>query len=483
MSDSNRLQLARVTESTIGTTPNSPSMTKVRVTGENFVYDISNVVSEEIRNDRLTPDLIQVGGRVNGGFNFEMSYGAFDEEVESAMFSTWVTTPVILNVTSDSNITQVTDSSDTYTVDTGLGTPFKAGHLVRASGFTNAANNQLFRVASSTGTTIVGSSLTLTDEAAPPAGARLKVVGFEGASGDITATAGGLGSTSLDFTTLGLAVGQWIKIGGTAAGTRFATSVLNDFARITAISATALTLDNKPSGWTTDSGTSKTIQVWVSDYIRVGTTKKAFSYEKVILSQDTPYYQVFKGCIVNSMALSFAANRILTGTFDYIGFNAAGSTSPQDANPDEAAQNDVLSASANVGRIAEAGAVAGSPNYIQEVSFTLNNNLREQVAVGTLGLIGHGVGRAEVTGSLRAYFGSNALLDKYLNNTETSLNIRVAKSGKAQVHTFPRVKFSSANANAAGGNQDVEQNINFTALRDSTTLTNYQIDRFEEYVA
>lgn len=483
MSDSNRLQLARVTEVTIGTTPNTPSMTKVRVTGENLVYDISTVQSEEIRPDRLIPDLIQVGGRVTGGFNFELSYGAFDEEIESAMFSTWQNMPVIVNSAPDTEITQVTDSSDTFTVASG-GASFKAGHLIRTSGFTNAANNGLFRVASSTGTTVVvGGTPTLTDEAAPPAGARIKVIGFRGVSGDITATSGGLGSTTLDFTTLGLTVGQWVKIGGSTAGEQFATAALNDFARITAISATALTLDNKPSGWTTDSGTSKTITVYVGDYIRVGTTKKAFSYEKVILSQGTPYYITHKGCIVNRMNLSFTAQRVLTGSFDFLGFTAAGSTSAQDASPDAAPQNDVLSASANVGRIADAGSVVASPNYIQEATVQLNNNLREQSAIGSLGLVGHGVGTAEITGSLKAYFGDKTLLEKYLNGTATSLNLRVGKSGKAQIHTFPNVKFSAANANAAGRNQDVEQNINFAALADTTTGTSYQIDRFEEYAA
>ena len=153
---------------------------------------------------------------------------------------------------------------------------------------------------------MVGSSLSLTAETAPPGTGRLKVVGFQGASGDITATAGGLGSTSLDFTTLGLAVGQWIKVGGTAAGDRFATAGLNDWARIVAISANALTLDNKPSGWTTDAGTSKTIKVWFGDYIKNGVTKTALTLEKGFLGQDTPTYIALRGMTVNTFEMSMA---------------------------------------------------------------------------------------------------------------------------------------------------------------------------------
>src|SRR6185295_9915476 len=91
----------------------------------------------------------------------------------------------------------------------------------KAEGFTNAANNQLFRVASSSATTIVGTALSLTAETAPPGTAKLKVVGFQGAAADLVATSTGLTSTLLNFTTLGLSVGRWIKIGGTATADKF----------------------------------------------------------------------------------------------------------------------------------------------------------------------------------------------------------------------------------------------------------------------
>lgn len=38
MTDSNRLELLRVRETTLGTTPSSPDMTKIRVTSESFKY-------------------------------------------------------------------------------------------------------------------------------------------------------------------------------------------------------------------------------------------------------------------------------------------------------------------------------------------------------------------------------------------------------------------------------------------------------------
>ncbi|MFX9185023.1 hypothetical protein ABTN69_19710, partial [Acinetobacter baumannii] len=74
-------------------------------------------------------------------------------------------------------------------------------------------------MASSGSTNITYPAATFVAETAPiPVGASVRVVGFQGASGDIAAvTSGGngLSSTALDFTTLGngVAAGRWVYIG------------------------------------------------------------------------------------------------------------------------------------------------------------------------------------------------------------------------------------------------------------------------------
>ena len=89
MADTSQTQLAYITETTYGTTPSTPAFTNVRYTSESLKAARQNVQSEEIRRDRNVPDLIQVGGNAAGGVNFELSYGAFDDFIESALFSAW----------------------------------------------------------------------------------------------------------------------------------------------------------------------------------------------------------------------------------------------------------------------------------------------------------------------------------------------------------------------------------------------------------
>jgi hypothetical protein len=489
MSDSNYTSVLRKTEAAWGD-GGSGDAERVRVTGETMKFAINNIRSEEIRSDRLTPDTLQVGARANGGFGMELSYSAFDGELAALLFTDWVENTAITNSASDTEITEVTNSSDTVTVASG-GASFKAGHYVLAAGFTNANNNAFFRVSSSTATTIVyGGTPTLTDEAAPPAGAVVKVMGFMGASGDITATSTGLGSTLLDFTTLGLSVGQWVKIGGGQTVEKFATAALNSFARITAIAANAITLDNRPTGWTTDSGTSKTIVVWVSEYIRPGVTQTSFAYEKSISSMDTVTYRKFRGMIPNSLSLTIEAGQIVNGSFDFLGKDEVTSLSSMDASPDDAPQNSVLNAVNDVARISEGGSPVGSATPVRRQTLTISNNLREQQAIGTLGLIGVGVGDFDVTGEIMTYFGDATLYDKFVAGTATSMatiiegGVILSAGGSigdisgAYIFDICRAKYEDAEANSSSRNQDVMVTLQYRALLDSTvTGTAFQIAR------
>lgn len=482
--DSNRLRLTYIPEETLGVTPATPSMRQSRVTGESLSWNLQFTQSEELRDDRNTTDTVATAANNSGGANFEWSFPEdntfLSDMIEGALFNDWANMPVLANDgTADAVITGVTDSDDTYTVAAG-GAAFKTGHLVRATGFGQTANNQIFRVASSTATTVVGSSLTLADEAAPAADARLKVVGFQGASGDITATLTGLASTTLDFTTLGLTVGQWVKIGGTAVGDKFATAAVNAWARITAIAATALTLDNLPTGWAVDAGTGKSVKVWVGDRITNGVTKKSYTFERGFMGQATPSYVAHAGCVIGTLTASASAQAIMTGTMEVMGTVATVGTTSLDDSPVAAPTHAVMNAVNNVGRIAEGGSVI-TGNYIMALELNINNNLRENYAVGQLGMIDVGAGSCDVTGTINSYYKTLAIYNKVLNATETSLNWRVDKDSKALVFDVPRAKFEGGNPNASGRNQDVMLEATYRGLLHSTFGCAIQLSRLEYF--
>ncbi|AEP08888.1 phage tail tube protein [Micavibrio aeruginosavorus] len=89
MADTSQTRLAYIAESVYGTTPATPTFKKVRYTGESLKHARQNITSNEIRPDRNVADLVQVAGGAEGGVNFELSYGTFDDFLESFMYSAW----------------------------------------------------------------------------------------------------------------------------------------------------------------------------------------------------------------------------------------------------------------------------------------------------------------------------------------------------------------------------------------------------------
>lgn len=482
--DSNRVRLALVRESTLGTTPGSPRMRPVRFTGEGLNYQPVFFTPAEIRSDRMNTDPAKVNETIGGSLNFELSYPvdgtALSEIYQSALFNLWSNAPQRDNDgTAASAITSVTTGTNIIAVTTG--TAFAIGHLIRTTGFGQSANNGINRVTTGGTTSITCSGGGFATEASPAAAARVKVVGFAGVSGDITATATGLGATTLNFTTLGLSVGQWIKIGGTAAADKFATAALNGWARITAIAATALTLDNLPSGWTTDTGSGKTIKVWFGDTIKNGTTFVPQSVEKAFLDLAAPVYMIHRGQVVDSLNHRIETDAAITGDVSFVGMNAAQGTSAFGTTYDSPTTAAVLTGNVSVGQISEAGSAIASPNWARSLSFSVSNNVRRIDAVGNVGAVTLGVGEIGVRGTIATYFGSNALLTKLLAGTVSNLSARAAANSQAIVWQFPRVTFNAGTPNAGGKNQDVMLALDWEASFDSTTNAEIQIDRLEYF--
>jgi hypothetical protein len=488
MAVANRVQLSQVVEVTLGTTPVTPRMRGARFTGESLQFNQDFVDSDEIRSDRMLGDPIKVMASSGGAKNIELSYPVDNSpesnDLASAFYAAWVNTPTRDNDgTADSIITGLATAGTVATVTTGAA--FVTGQLVKFTNFAVANNNGTFKCTTGSATVPAFVASGITDETAPPATARMKVVGFVGAAGDVTAAAGGLASTALNFTTLGLVPGMWLKIGGTAVGDKFTgTAANNDWVRISGtITATSIPCDNLPVGWSVDAGAAKTIKVWFGDYIQNGTTQLSQSIERGFMDQTTPTYIVNSGMVVNTYDLSISSKQKITGSVNYIGMGGSQGTVALDATIDANTTGAVMAANANVGRVAEAGATLTSPNWVKDLKFQINNNNRALEAVDSASPVGVNMGECSVSGTVNVYFGSNALLTKFYAGTVTALNSRVVKNSQALIWQFPRVTYkTSGNPNASGKNTDVMVDFGFQAAID-TVLTNKQVqlDRIESF--
>ncbi|WP_408913805.1 phage tail tube protein [Brucella pseudogrignonensis] len=485
--DSNRLRMTWIDELTPGVVPANPRMRVVRLTGESLQYKPVFINSEEIRSDRMNSDPIMVNVQSQGAVNGELSYppdgSPFSSWLRSLMSAPWSLRPFRDNDgVAASVITGVAAATGVVTVTAGAA--FAVGHLVRLTGFTEADNNGLFRITTGSGTVPAVGADKLEDEAAPPATARITVVGFEGAAADLKTVADGLTSTALNFTTVGLKVGQWIKIGGTGAAYRFDAEGLNTFVRVTAIAANKLTLDNLPVAWAVNAGAGKTVRVFFGDTIRNGVDLFTGTLERGFMSQAQPTYIAQNSMAVAQGEFTFEAEQIAKWVMTFNGTTGSQSIVSLDDTPDPETSNQVMAAAVNVGRIAENGVAVGGPNFVRSFKVSVNNNLRMINAIRSddkVGPVAIGQGSFDVQVEVETYFGSDALLSKLFAGTPTNISTRIEKNQQALIFAVPRYVYTDGAVSAGGKNQDLMLPLTGQASKDPLTSAHLIIDRLEYY--
>lgn len=154
MSDANSVALRYVQESTFGTTPATPTMKNLRMTGESLKQDTNTVRSAEIRADRQISDIVRVGLSASGAINFELSCTTYDDFLKSLLLSSGWSTPVTTTLT---NITFAAGSSQ-YTLTRASGSfvtdGFVANQWVKITGAGTAGNNGYAKLLTVTATVL-----------------------------------------------------------------------------------------------------------------------------------------------------------------------------------------------------------------------------------------------------------------------------------------------------------------------------------------
>jgi hypothetical protein len=298
-----------------------------------------------------------------------------------------------------------------YTVASGGA--LAANILVYARGFSIAGNNGLKVLsAASTGTAIKTAGLTA--EAAPPANVTLEVAGVQGAAGDIGIDASGnLTSTANIFTTLGLQVGQWIRLGDLPSGAAFAfaNTAYVGFAKIKAIAAGLLTLERR--SWTVgsaDTGTGKTIRIFFGRWARnvaydhADFLKTSYSFEVTypqLGAGPADEYEYVRGNMVDSWTWNIPLTSKATAELGFIGTTSNDPTTVRQAGASTAiapVTQVALSSSTDLQRLRISNIdETGITTDFKDVKITIKNNVSPEKTLGNLGATYMNVGRFEVT--------------------------------------------------------------------------------------
>ena len=365
-------------------------------------------------------------------FENDFTQNNFKEMMPALFFADWRETA--------NQISTLVDSTD-YTV--GSTTGFVVGSLVFAENFAVTGNNGLKKV-----TTVTGTKLSCSGLAAetPGATARVTVVGVEGGSGDITLTVSGdtatFGSTTLDFTTLGLLAGQWIWVGGDSAGTKLATAASNGFYRISTIAANSLACDRIPTGAATDNGSGKTLRIFWGHVIHnedsaSDIVKYTLRFERY---NTTSEYQTIDSCVAGSMTLNVRTADKVTANWSFIGGDETFATSAEGTGTraalvDEAAFNGT--SHVKYLRVYDDSSNAVLTNYITDLTITINNNPSPVKAVSVFGNLDTSVGNFTASAQMTAYYTTNDAVEAVQANADVGVSVGLVAANAGWVFDIP----------------------------------------------
>jgi hypothetical protein len=208
-------------------------------------------------------------------------------------------------------------------------------------------------------------------------------------------------------------------------------------------------------------------------------TPQSFSLETGF--HDVSQYFKADGLRAGTLALDVSSGAIITGSTTTMGRDTTRANTEVLAGagytPIDAAATENISATANVGQLSVNGASLSTA--IQSIKFSIEGNLREQRAVGSKFPEGIAAGRLKITGTIAAYFADGTLFDKFLAHETTSLSFPFVDPDKNTYYfTIPAFKITSDPISPGGLDQDVMENMQFSAFRDVATKCMIQIDRF-----
>ena len=85
--------------------------------------------------------------------------------------------------------------------------------------------------------------------------------------------------------------------------------------------------------------------------------------------------------------------------------------------------------------------------------------------------MGIGAGTIQITGSMEIYLADKSIFDKFVANTNTSIIFSsIDNSGNGYIFTLPQVAYTSLKTNASGKDQDQMLSVQFTAMRDISSV-------------
>lgn len=208
---------------------------------------------------------------------------------------------------------------------------------------------------------------------------------------------------------------------------------------------------------------------WSTNVLKVGSAVRTIAILK--RHTDTGEDVIYRGCRLNTLAVSAQIDARVGFTFGVIGTEAEPYTVPGDATFAPATTSEPMVTS--VGQISEGGAALA---YATGHDFTLNNGMAPLFALHQRAAYDVQNGVFTATGTLSAYRETGGLYAKFLNETATSITQQFSDGTNTLTFDFPNVVYTQADDAVPGPDAIVNQ-FTYSAGYDGTAATTVTITR------
>lgn len=370
-----------------------------------------------------------------------------------------------------------------YSYDALADSSLPAGMLVYARGFSIASNNGLKVVDSGSTTSlidVVGGANAETPSATRRAS--IGVAGFRGASGDLSIDGdGNLTSSSTDFETLKLLVGQAIHIGGELTANQFGNAANSGFCRVTSISTNKLTLDKRSQDFSADNGAGKSVDILFGQFCRNVTTEEAdyiqrsFQFEASFpgLADDEvgTEFEYSIGNFCDTMSFSLPIADKATTTIGFVGTDSDPITDSRKTNADQGVEPEQTAAFNTTSDVARLRVTeldeTGLSTDFKSMTLNITNNVTPEKVIGNLGARYMNAGNFEVNIETQLLFVSRGIPNAIRNNTTLSMDFSLQNSDGGVFVDIPAVTVGGGQKEYPTG-ESVILNTTLAAFQDNT---------------
>lgn len=370
--------------------------------------------------------------------------------------------------------------------------------LVYVQGYADASDNGLKPLTAdlaSTDTTLPVNTVTSSETPGADSAARVELAGIRPEAGDLSITvtgetavltSGNNGATNnIDFTTLGLTVGQFIHVGGLTGANQFSAGY--GYGRITSIAAGTLNLDKLAGTLATDAGAAETVDLLFGKFIRNVATDadsdderfltRTFHFELAYPNLDSvgvTEYEYADGNTPNQMVLNLPLTDKATFTVSFVGRDAQPPSTTRVTGPSDAITPNrtvAFNTSSDIVRLRTSAIGSNADTCFKSMSLTINNNVTGEKCLGTLGNAFVNTGILQVTMEAQLLFTDSATISAIRNNQTVSLDTIIANPVTST--TSSAIAIDLPSMTFAGGGREFPQdqsvlvNLTGTAFRDT----------------